>query len=195
MPKLIIRIPRRDSREEPAPAITHIETIEPGNKRKKKKKRKEKDLDWTETDEYKFVRHKKHKEKKHKKEHKRHRKRPERYQSYKQIYIFQTNCSIDNTIKFNANEENPSQEQSDGSHYEHDEPIVTNGDELNFTTRLHYFERPTERPKRGIFLLAKIDLFKKDCSLWRIDSQNLLQKYLPIILEDATIAYKNSQTV
>nr|CAD2124828.1 unnamed protein product [Meloidogyne enterolobii] len=72
----------------------------------------------------------------------------------------------------------------------------------NFCERLNFIERPTENPKKGTFLLAKEDLFKLEensVALWRIDNQNLLQKYIPFVVEEegeykGEIHYKNSQT-
>ena len=56
-----------------------------------------------------------------------------------------------------------------------------------------------ENPRKGTFLLSKEDLFKSDCALWRIDNQNLLQKYIPFVQKEGEykgeILYKNSQTV
>lgn len=51
---------------------------------------------------------------------------------------------------------------------------------------------------KGTFLIAKDDAFKVECSLWKIDNQNLLQKYFPIFVENNEIKeihYKNSSTV
>uniref|UniRef100_A0A183CFP6 USP domain-containing protein n=1 Tax=Globodera pallida TaxID=36090 RepID=A0A183CFP6_GLOPA len=62
-------------------------------------------------------------------------------------------------------------------------PSRNEPENAEFFTRLHLFERPTERPRRGTFLLPKEDLFTADCALWRIDNQNLLQKYLPVVLD------------
>lgn len=73
LPKLIIRIPRRESKEElNGPA--DFELFESGRKKKKKHK-KNRDVDWTETEECRFNKPKKHKEKKHRKEHKKYKER------------------------------------------------------------------------------------------------------------------------
>lgn len=95
---------------------------------------------------------------------------------------------MDETSKFENHEsENYIEKKEPNKTFEQNEDAL-------FLRKLHYFELPTERPRRGTFLLSKKDLFT-DCALWRIDSQNLLQKYLPIIMSNGTICYQNSQTV
>lgn len=42
--------------------------------------------------------------------------------------------------------------------------------------------------------MCKADVMKEDCPLWRVDNQNLLQKY-PAFSVDGKIMYKNSSTV
>lgn len=187
MPKLIIRIPRRESKEEfNPPPIEEIAT-----KKKKRKKKKAKDLDWTETEECKFVKHhKKHKNKKHKKEKKKRKLSLERFVKMNKNYVNIFYFSIDD---FKVKREEINAECSE-INYENDNLKISEEGTID-PSRLHYFEHPTERPKRGTFLILKDDLFKPDCSLWKIDNQNLLQKYLPITMEDGTICYENSQTV
>ncbi|KHJ98335.1 hypothetical protein OESDEN_01688, partial [Oesophagostomum dentatum] len=48
---------------------------------------------------------------------------------------------------------------------------------------------------KGTFVVCKADLFRDDCALWRVDNQNMIQKYPPRI-DPATkdICYKNSST-
>ncbi|VDK82303.1 unnamed protein product [Litomosoides sigmodontis] len=46
---------------------------------------------------------------------------------------------------------------------------------------------------KGTFVVCKADILKEGCPLWRVDNQNLLQKYPPFNL-DGKIAYKNSST-
>ncbi|MCP9266251.1 Proline-rich protein 12 [Dirofilaria immitis] len=46
---------------------------------------------------------------------------------------------------------------------------------------------------KGTFVVCKADILKEDCPLWRVDNQNLLQKYPPFNL-DGKIAYRNSST-
>ncbi|EPB66197.1 hypothetical protein ANCCEY_14712 [Ancylostoma ceylanicum] len=52
-----------------------------------------------------------------------------------------------------------------------------------------------ERIDKGTFVVCKADLFRDDCALWRVDNQNMIQKYPPRI-DPATkdISYKNSST-
>ncbi|KIH42457.1 hypothetical protein ANCDUO_15906 [Ancylostoma duodenale] len=51
------------------------------------------------------------------------------------------------------------------------------------------------RFQKGTFVVCKADLFRDDCALWRVDNQNMIQKYPPRI-DPATkdISYKNSST-
>ncbi|KAK6760675.1 hypothetical protein RB195_021944 [Necator americanus] len=48
---------------------------------------------------------------------------------------------------------------------------------------------------KGTFVVCKADLFRDDCALWRVDNQNMIQKFPPRI-DPATkdISYKNSST-
>ncbi|VDN38475.1 unnamed protein product [Gongylonema pulchrum] len=46
---------------------------------------------------------------------------------------------------------------------------------------------------KGTFVVCKADILKEDCPLWRIDNQNLLQKYPPLSL-NGRVAYRNSST-
>lgn len=64
--------------------------------------------------------------------------------------------------------------------------------------RLDYLSAANGVLQKGNFLIAKKDVFKIECPLWRIDNQNLLQKYVPILIKDNEIeelCYKNSSLV
>uniref|UniRef100_A0A914USZ3 DUF4211 domain-containing protein n=1 Tax=Plectus sambesii TaxID=2011161 RepID=A0A914USZ3_9BILA len=61
--------------------------------------------------------------------------------------------------------------------------------------RLSHFSQPTGTLQRGTFVVGKLDILKADCPLWRVDNQNLLQKFLPEVSEiSGRITYKNSST-
>ena len=199
LPKLIIRLPRRESRDESAtaeamPMPTTPTSVEHSSKKKHKKKKKKEDMDWTKSEECKFPKRKKHKEKKHKKEHKRHK-----MHSSESFDVDEPNC-----IKKEYPSQHFDRSDSCGEPEEHNQQLLqqqqqiashhNEEEEKANLARLQYFERPTEKPKRGTFLLAKEELFLPDCALWRIDNQNLLQKYLPLALEDGTMGYRSSQT-
>lgn len=166
LPKLIIRIPRRDSTE----TVPNTSEILEDYHKKRKKKKKKKDIDWTESDECHFInKHKKHEHKKHRRSHRKHDRDDKEYRHGNDAHIEPFNLSQD-----------------------HEESTISN---LNTCDdRLHCFEKPTEHPKKGTFLLSKEEIFSDECALWRIDNQNLLQKYIPFLLQEGTICYKNSQT-
>ncbi|EYC27486.1 hypothetical protein Y032_0009g754 [Ancylostoma ceylanicum] len=62
-------------------------------------------------------------------------------------------------------------------------------------TRLSKFGPADGHLPKGTFVVCKADLFRDDCALWRVDNQNMIQKYPPRI-DPATkdISYKNSST-
>lgn len=49
----------------------------------------------------------------------------------------------------------------------------------HFGKRLRSFTQTQNDLPKGVFVVAKEDVWKEDCPLWKIDSQNLLQKYVP----------------
>uniref|UniRef100_A0AC34QBA3 DUF4211 domain-containing protein n=1 Tax=Panagrolaimus sp. JU765 TaxID=591449 RepID=A0AC34QBA3_9BILA len=63
--------------------------------------------------------------------------------------------------------------------------------------RLSYLGFASGDSPKGTFVVSKTDVFKSDCPLWKVDNQNLLQKY-PQVLDDSngtkSITYKNSST-
>ncbi|KAK6032908.1 hypothetical protein OSTOST_00893 [Ostertagia ostertagi] len=61
--------------------------------------------------------------------------------------------------------------------------------------RLSKFGQADGHLPKGTFVVCKADLFRDDCALWRVDNQNMIQKYPPRI-DPATrdISYKNSST-
>ncbi|KAL7070549.1 hypothetical protein ACQ4LE_010585 [Meloidogyne hapla] len=206
LPKLVIRILRRTESSAttdplPTPELNEENNFQQKHKKKKhKKNKKEKDVDWTETDEcsksIKFKKNKKHKEHKNK-----------RRDSKGSVGSLDNNETDNDTSEFTPAQINnyrrdsfspeifPQQKQQINNK---NTKIEENTNCSDFSERLHYFERPHENPRKGTFLLSKEDLFKSDCALWRIDSQNLLQKYIPFLQEEGEykgeIHYKNSQT-
>lgn len=65
--------------------------------------------------------------------------------------------------------------------------------------RLNAFSEIHENVPKGTFVIHKADVMKPDCALWKVDNQNLLQKY-PLVeemasTEEARACYRNSQTV
>uniref|UniRef100_A0A914HBY7 DUF4211 domain-containing protein n=1 Tax=Globodera rostochiensis TaxID=31243 RepID=A0A914HBY7_GLORO len=180
LPKLIIRLPKKEN----SANDDHV-TLKPkhSSHKEKKRKKKNKDVDWSETMEFHGTKQKdkRHKEKRHKKWH--HKRRRHSTEADESVLVL--SCSVPMQ---QSNFDVPEQQQSNVSPPSRNEP-----ENAEFFTRLHLFERPTERPRRGTFLLPKEDLFAADCALWRIDNQNLLQKYLPVVLDGVT-CYQNSST-
>jgi hypothetical protein len=60
-----------------------------------------------------------------------------------------------------------------------DVPLLI-GSRLNeqFIKRYRSFAQTQNDLPKGVFVAAKEDVWKEDCPLWRIDSQNLLQKFV-----------------
>uniref|UniRef100_A0A183CPZ5 DUF4211 domain-containing protein n=1 Tax=Globodera pallida TaxID=36090 RepID=A0A183CPZ5_GLOPA len=174
LPKLIIRLPKKEN----SANDDHV-TLKPkhSSHKEKKRKKKNKDVDWSETMEFHGTKQpdKRHKEKRHKKWH--HKRQRHSTEADESVPMQQSNFDVSEQQHSNA--ASPSRNEPENA---------------EFFTRLHLFERPTERPRRGTFLLPKEDLFTADCALWRIDNQNLLQKYLPVVLDGVT-CYQNSSTV
>lgn len=48
-----------------------------------------------------------------------------------------------------------------------------------FVKRYNSFSDTQNDLSKGVFVVAKEDLWQEECPLWRIDSQNLLQKFVP----------------
>lgn len=88
-------------------------------------------------------------------------------------------------------------EQQEGLKEEPVENTIINKSLEDFvSTRLNSFNTKIEGDvAKGTFLVIKEDVFKPDCAIWKLDNQNLLQKYPPINLDSIPIIYKNSSTV
>uniref|UniRef100_A0A7E4V9I8 DUF4211 domain-containing protein n=1 Tax=Panagrellus redivivus TaxID=6233 RepID=A0A7E4V9I8_PANRE len=174
IPKLVIRLPRRDSVQSPVPK----------KKKKHKKHRGEPDEDWEPPE-------KQHKKKKHK--HKRDadgnkirqrsvEKEPSANIAPPTLTVIQPNTEI------------------------LEKPVVTaikpvenaENEALEFVKkRLECLSRPSGDSPKGTFVVCKQDALKSDCPLWKVDNQNLLQKYPQIVTtvgKKKVLRYKNSST-
>lgn len=83
---------------------------------------------------------------------------------------------------------------------DHQESMGRRAAELEFVNlRLASFSRADPSLPKGTFMVLKEEVFKAECPLWKIDNQNLLQKYPPIQRPDgggtSPIWYRNSSTV
>lgn len=80
-----------------------------------------------------------------------------------------------------------------------EQPFVENtksdGPESDIDQRLKCFGKVDGQMLKGTFLLLKEDLLKPSCPLWKVDNQNLLQKYCPFCDDDGSVAYRGSSTV
>ena len=74
---------------------------------------------------------------------------------------------------------------------------ATNSDFAEVQSRLQYFRQANGSLRKGTFIVLKDEAIKAECScsLWRVDNQNLLQKYLPFKGRNDQLIYKNSSTV
>ncbi|VDK66463.1 unnamed protein product, partial [Onchocerca ochengi] len=200
LPKLLIRLPRRSVDEN---------TVEYEKPKKKKKKRKKRDSDheWTGPD----SRGKKKKKRKHKHHHKkkkRHASDCEEALTNKQDEQWNTSESVSKEttvfskkrrliMHWNEREGNRVESEyyrdrnssvsfeNNGGHNKHPESSQH--------SVLSKFQPVDGHLAKGTFVVCKADILKEDCPLWRVDNQNLLQKYPPFNL-DGKIAYRNSST-
>uniref|UniRef100_A0A8R1TVQ9 DUF4211 domain-containing protein n=1 Tax=Onchocerca volvulus TaxID=6282 RepID=A0A8R1TVQ9_ONCVO len=200
LPKLLIRLPRRSVDEN---------TVEYEKPKKKKKKRKKRDSDheWTGPD----SRGKKKKKRKHKHHHKkkkRHASDCEEALTNKQDEQWNTSESVSKEttvfskkrrliMHWNEREGNRVESEyyrdrnssvsfeNNGGHNKHPE-----SSQHSVLSKFHPVDGHLAK---GTFVVCKADILKEDCPLWRVDNQNLLQKYPPFNL-DGKIAYRNSST-
>ncbi|KAI1731897.1 proline-rich protein 12 [Ditylenchus destructor] len=92
-------------------------------------------------------------------------------------------------------QENAEEKENDKDNETTDNDSMLHYENSLISTRLNCFARADLSSLcKGTFLVAKDDVFKPDCSLWKIDNQNLLQKYLPLQGTNAIVHYKNSST-
>lgn len=164
----MIKIPKRESTTIPSPQPVH--------KKKKKKHKKYKDEEYLPSEE----RRKKKKKKNKEKDHDYHPSAESEPISTAKIIptrrtepLIESN-TISNHVKEEANEK------------------------IMIEKRLSCFKQANGSLPKGTFVISKQDIFKADCPLWKVDNQNLLQKY-PQFIEYSggykVIRYKNSSTV
>uniref|UniRef100_A0A1I8E9T0 DUF4211 domain-containing protein n=1 Tax=Wuchereria bancrofti TaxID=6293 RepID=A0A1I8E9T0_WUCBA len=200
LPKLLIRLPRRSFDE------NMIEYEKPKKKKKKKKKR-DSDYEWVGPDS-KGKRKKKHKHKHHHKKKKRHASDFEEELMNKQNEQWSTSESINKEttvfskkrrliMHWNEREGN----RVDSEYYRDRNSSLPLGNNKGHNTHpessehsvLSKFHPVDGHLAKGTFVVCKADILKEDCPLWRVDNQNLLQKYPPFNL-DGKITYRNSST-
>jgi hypothetical protein len=136
-------------------------------KRKKKHKKKKDDTDWEPSEK---------RRKKHKSKHRHHR-------EYTETSII-LNTALTNDIKPEISLINGFTRKISFSPFT--DPSVIE--------RLSYFGNASGDSPKGTFVVCKQDIFKNDCPLWKVDNQNLLQKYPEITEKIGTKHYKNSST-
>ncbi|KAJ1369866.1 Eor-2p [Parelaphostrongylus tenuis] len=190
LPKLIIKLPRR-------PTDNSYES----KKRKKKRKKKEYDSDWEGSDR---TRRKKR------------TKRDKGYSGYEVRVVErdQEECKMPRIdeeridvsmlsrkrrLMMQWQEGQESQNRENGEH-KTSIPSLSTRSRNEFNTeavkaRLSKFGPADGHLPKGTFVVCKADIFRDDCALWRVDNQNMIQKYPPRI-DPATkdISYKNSST-
>ena len=67
-------------------------------------------------------------------------------------------------------------------------------EEAAASQRLSQFRQPSGEVAKGTFLVAKEDIGTTKCPLWKVDNQNLLQKFTPSEGSGGGIVYKSSST-
>ncbi|VDP12095.1 unnamed protein product [Onchocerca flexuosa] len=200
LPKLLIRLPRRSVDEN---------TVEYEKSKKKKKKRKKRDSDheWIGPD----SRGKKKKKRKHRHHHKKKKrhasdceealtnKQDEQWNASENVSKETTVFSKKRRLIMHWNEREGNRVESE--YYRDRNSSVSfenNGGhnknpESSQHSILSKFHPVDGHLAKGTFVVCKADILKEDCPLWRVDNQNLLQKYPPFNL-DGKIAYRNSST-
>ncbi|VDN03231.1 unnamed protein product [Thelazia callipaeda] len=200
LPKLLIRLPRRSVDENNV-------AYEKSRMKKRKRKRKNSDHEWIDPE----SRKKKKKKHKHKHHHKNAtndasdcedesvHKPSEQWSapetSNKEAAFF----SKKRRLIMHWNERGESRADSD--YYRDQNSLVSfeNGEQSNVDNDssqlsvLSKFHPVDGHLAKGTFIVCKNDILKEDCPLWKVDNQNLLQKYPPFNI-DGKIAYKNSST-
>uniref|UniRef100_A0A1I7Y3S1 DUF4211 domain-containing protein n=1 Tax=Steinernema glaseri TaxID=37863 RepID=A0A1I7Y3S1_9BILA len=195
LPKLYIKINRRDSVEREK------------KKKKKKRRKKEKDHEWEGSD------HKKKKKKKHRKD----RERQDSSSAYEARLVADDEAwrapsvsSIDAPI-FSRKRRLMMQwtegESENGELHNESRKRTRLSPSICEVKRIDRFEEQWDphlikfsqahgNLGKGTFVVSKQDLFKiESCALWRVDNQNLLQKYPPMIdPKTGRTMYKNSST-
>uniref|UniRef100_A0A915Q837 DUF4211 domain-containing protein n=1 Tax=Setaria digitata TaxID=48799 RepID=A0A915Q837_9BILA len=200
LPKLLIRLPRRSADE------NAVEYEKP--KKKKKRKKRDSDHEWVGPESRGKKKRKKRKHKHHHKKKKRHGSECEGEFVNKQDgqWNASENVNKETTVfskkrrlimHWNEREEN----RADSEYYRDRNSVMEFEDkdghnihpESTQHSVLSKFHPVDGHLAKGTFVVCKADILKEDCPLWRVDNQNLLQKYPPFSL-DGKIAYRNSST-
>lgn len=202
LPKLLIRLPKRSADES---------LRQEKFKKKKKRKKKDRDREWEGSEKKK--RKKKHKHKHHKRE--RHEQeyeahlitiddeqwRPlERTKSSTDMAVFskkkrlmmQWNEAEENCAETSSRYEDNNRRNSYLSCGEADRRYSQSETSSEWSLPAK-FSQANGQLAKGTFVVCKADVLKEDCPLWRVDNQNLLQKYPPTVY-GSKIAYRNSST-
>ncbi|VDK44073.1 unnamed protein product [Anisakis simplex] len=199
LPKLLIRLPKRSLQESPSRSEK--------SKKKKKRKRKDRDREWEGSE--KKRKKKKHKHKHHKREHEYEARvitvddeqwrNAEPINRPAEMAIFSKKRRL--MMQWNDDEEHyvePGSRQDDTCR-RYSSTLLNECERrgsLNDSTEWSLptkFSQANGHLTKGTFVVCKADILKEECPLWRVDNQNLLQKYPPIKM-DNKIAYKNSST-
>ncbi|EFO26231.2 hypothetical protein LOAG_02257 [Loa loa] len=199
LPKLLIRLPRRSVDE-------NMLEYEKPKKKKKKRKKRDSDYEWV-GPESKGKKKKKRKHKHHHKKKKRHASDFEEELTNKQSEQWTSESANKEATVFSKkrrlimhwNEREGNRVDSEYCRDRNSSLSFESNDGHNMHPEssdhsvLSKFHPVDGHLAKGTFVVCKADILKEDCPLWRVDNQNLLQKYPPFNL-DGKIAYRNSST-
>ncbi|KAI6202036.1 hypothetical protein M3Y96_00905600 [Aphelenchoides besseyi] len=171
------------------PPVTDVEDKTYKNKRKKHKK-KERDNEW---EEYPGAIKKRRKEKKH------HRHSVDHHNALNsENHSYPTRSSTSSHNECSQHE--PSTSSASEMRLHSSSSITSNCSSVSllnntfldgaFTRRYSSFCQTQSDLPKGTFVLSKEEAWSKDCGLWRIDSQNLLQRFVPC--DENPGCYRNS---
>uniref|UniRef100_A0A915BAA0 DUF4211 domain-containing protein n=1 Tax=Parascaris univalens TaxID=6257 RepID=A0A915BAA0_PARUN len=199
LPKLLIRLPKRSVTESPSRSEK--------SKKKKKRKRKDRDREWEGSE-------KKKKKKKHKHKHHKHEhgyeahvitveddqwrnaeptNRPAEMAvfSKKRRLMMQWNEGEEHSAEAGLRQDESYRQPSRSGRGDNERrSSLTESSDWCLPAK---FSQANGHLTKGTFVVCKADILKEDCPLWRVDNQNLLQKYPPTKAGDK-IVYKNSST-
>ncbi|CAG9533966.1 unnamed protein product [Cercopithifilaria johnstoni] len=198
LPKLLIRLPRRSVDE-------NVVEYEKPKKKKKKRKKRDSDYEWV-GPESKGKKKKKRKHKHHKKKRRHTSDYEEELTNKHEQWNTSENANKETTVfskkrrlimHWNEREGNRldseyCRDRNSSVSFENNEGhnARPNSSEHNVLSKFHPVDGHLAK---GTFVVCKADILKEDCPLWRVDNQNLLQKYPPFN-RDGKIAYRNSST-
>uniref|UniRef100_A0A0N5A9R3 DUF4211 domain-containing protein n=1 Tax=Syphacia muris TaxID=451379 RepID=A0A0N5A9R3_9BILA len=196
LPKLLLRIPRR-----PIEGLS-VNTEKIKKEKKKKKKDRDRDQDWDSSE-----------KKKRKKKHK--HKQFDRQQIYEIITVDNEQwCNNDaeqrpiGTAVYSKKQRlmqwNETESASDvlmlgmGNNGFCNNHTLVNNDSQSSSGDAEWsapcgFSQTEGFTSKGTFVVSKTDILKENCPLWRVDSQSLLQKYIPIKCDNGFV-YKSIST-